>query len=230
MSDYGVVLLLVGSVLASVALCGLAVQRRVRASYSFALYLLTVSAGRVLLLVAPEHFWTWPFMFWTDALQTLLCAAIAFEICAKVFRPLPGGRVYVRRLIGLVVVARVLTFVILPPHASDAFEGTFVVAQVSYAVAFLFGAFLLVTWYGGVPVDPLHRDVVCGFVVLSGLVAYTGELSALDPGTAWGRDLLTKSAYPLLLLFWCWSAWRRDEPTRLSPRSLALLQPWRVTS
>lgn len=214
--------------LATAVLVGLLVTARVRACVSFAVYVVSAVVTRVLILTWPGRFFTWDFVFWSDAVQTGLRAAIALEISYKVFRPLPGGFARIRLMFMLVVGAMAIAFWIAPPQASNAFEWTFVLQQVSYGVAFLFGAFLLVTWYHCVPLDRLHLDIAAGFSVLNMVLAFTRALAQLEPDTDWGRNLVIKSAYPLLLAAWCLSAWRRDAPTKLSPASLRRLQPWRV--
>lgn len=228
MSAYDALLFAVGGVLATAVLIGLIVRRRVRACVSFVSYLTAVAVGKALQLMWPERFWTWDFMRWSDALQVILRAAIAFEICYKVFRPLPEGSKRMRATLALVLMAMAIAFVVYPPQAANAFEGTIVLQQVSYGVAFLFVAFLLVTWHYGIPIDPLHRDIACGFGLLSLVLSFAAALSAYDPAAEWGRYFLVKTAYPLLLAAWCVSAWRRDPPTRLSPRTMRFLQPWRL--
>lgn len=210
------------------ALIGLGVTGRWRACVSFGPYLVTVVVGRVLLLAWPESFWTWTFAFWSDAVQTGLCAAIAFEICYKVFRPMPYAFRQIRVLLLLVLVAMGAAFAVERPQVTSLFEGTLVLQQVSYGVAFLFGAFLFLTWWYGTPLDRLLVDIACGLSALNGVLAFTAALAAFDPATAWGRDLIIKSGYLLLLAGWCVSAWRPEPPTLLSERTLRWLRPWRT--
>lgn len=214
--------------LAGMALAGMVTRRRIAACVSFPVHLSTDIVGRVLVLVWPDRFWTWDFVFWTDAVQVAVRAAIVLELTYKVFRPLPEGLQHVRLMLALVLTGMVLAFLVYPPRATNAFEGTLVLQQVSYGVAFLFIAFLLVTWYHGVPLDPLHRDIACGFGALNFVLAFATALSEYDPAYDWGRYFIIKTAYPFLLAGWCVSAWRPDTPSRLSPRTMRILQPWRV--
>ncbi len=226
MSDFDGARRVFGLVLASVALTGLVVNGRWRACWSFALYLASCVVGRVLLLAWPERFWTWNFVFWSDAVQTSLCAAVAFEVAYRVFRPLPNALERMRLLLLLVVLGVAAAFLLAPPQAVSFFEATVVLQQVSYGVALLFGAFLLLAWWHGTPLDRLHADIACGFSALNMTLAFTCALAQFDPARDWGRDLIVKSAYLLLLAAWCVSAWRAEPATRLSPRTLRWLRPW----
>ncbi len=227
-SDYGVFLLLLCQALAVCALGGLLARGRWRACRSFGAYLASAALGHGLLLAWPQTFWTWPFMFWTDVVQLALSAAVALEIAFKIFRPLPNGNRHMRLTLTLVLAAIALGLGLWATPVTDAFQGTLTMQQASYGITFLFVAILLVTRNYGVPVDPLHRDILVGFTLLRAVVAYAEALSAFDPAFAGGRYFVVKSAYPLLLLAWCVSAWRRDVPSRLSPLTLRRLQPWRT--
>lgn len=228
MSEWDILHRWVCLALALTALAGLATTGRWRACVSFALYLGSVALGRVLLLAWPERFWTWDFVFWSDAVQTVLCAAVAFEVCYRVFRPLPNAFRHMRVLLLLVLLGMAAAFTLARPQAASLFEATVVLQQVSYGIAFLFGAFLLLTYVFGTPVDLLHTDIACGFTALNGILAFTAALAAFDPATTWGRDLIVKTGYGLLLAGWCVSAWRREPATLLSPRTLHWLRPWRL--
>ncbi len=228
MSAYGVFLLLLCQTLAVCALGGLIARGRWRACGSFVAYLVSVVLVRVLPLAWPQTFWTWPFLFWTDILQLTLSAAVALEVAFKIFRPLPNGNRHMRVTLALVLSAIALGLGLWATPVTDAFQGTLTMQQASYGVTFVFVAILLVTRNYGVPVDPLHRDILVGFTLLRAVVAYAEALSSFDPAFAGGRYFVVKSAYPLLLLGWCVSAWRRDVPSRLSPPTLRRLQPWRT--
>jgi hypothetical protein len=227
-SAYGVFLRLLCLALAACALGGLIARGRWRACLGFGAYLTSAALGRALLLAWPQTFWTWPFLFWTDVLQLALSSAVALEVAFKIFRPLPNGNRHMRLTVGLVLAVIAIGLALWATPVTDAFQGTLTMQQASYGVTFLFVAILLVTRSFGVPVDPLHRDILCGFTLLLALVAYGEALSSFDPAFAGGRDFVVKSAYPLLLLAWCVGAWRRDVPSRLSPVNLRRLQPWRT--
>jgi hypothetical protein len=219
--------------LALLAAVGIVRRRRVRACWSFAVYLAVTAAAFGLVSLAPGTFWTWPFYATTNALHAGLRVAIAFEVALQTLRPpLYAGRRRVRLLLSVILLGTLAAVVFYPRALRSAFDFTLLIESTSYGIGWMFGAFLLVVRYYRVPLDPLHRDVAAGFAILNLLVFYREALFALDPwfglGTAAGRDLITKTLYPCLMAFWNVSAWRRDEATAFSPAVERLLQPWRT--
>lgn len=220
-------------VAALLAFVGLAYRRRLSACGTFPAFLLSNVFGYLVVLIWPRRFWTWEFWFPSSAAQLLLCAGIAVEIAFKTFRPpLYVGRKRIRLLLLVIGLGTALGVAFYPRALRTAFDWTLLVESTSYGIAWMFGAFLLVVRYYRVPTDPLHRDIATGFTVLNILVFYREALFDLDSwfglGTVAGRDLITKTLYPLLLATWNVSAWRRDEPTAFSPEVEKLLQPWRT--
>lgn len=209
-------------------LVGLVARKRADACWSFPTYLLTAVGGHALLAAWPATFWTWDFLLATDVLQVVVCAAIAVEIAVKTFRPLPAGLRKVRWIFGAGTLLIALAIALYPGRLANTFDLTLVVARVSYGVSLLFAAFLGLTAYYYVPVDPVQRDIALGFVLLSVLAAFTQPLSTLDPIFGWGRDFVLKLSYPLLLAWWARRAWAEEEPTALSREAMQILQPWRV--
>ncbi len=210
--------------LATLALLGLVVRGKLGACLLFPVYLAVAALGYALILVAPERFWNWTFMAVTDAVQTALRVGIALEIAYRALRALPLGLRYIRRVfVGVCVltVLAVLSFGVIPV---DAFGWTMLLGRVTYGTAVLFTAFLLVVWRYGVPVDPLHRAIAAGFALASAMLAFAPVFSV---DAEWGRFLLTKTAYPLVLLLWTVAAWRRDSLVGMSPQAVAILWPWR---
>lgn len=216
------------AVAAAGALAGLVARRRASACWSFPGYLFTAILGHVGVVVLPGAVVTWGFVLATDVAQTALRALIAFEIAVRTFRPLPVGLRRVRHIFGAGAALVALTLGLYGTAATSVFDLTLVVARISYGVSLLFAAFLGLTAYYHVPVDPVHRDVAVGFVLLSILAAFTAPLSALDPIVGWSRDFLVRLSYPLLLLWWARRAWAEEEPTALSREAMEILQPWRV--
>ena len=220
-------IVLLAAALALAALAGLRRRSRVDACYSFAAYLATVVMSQALVGAWPSRFWTWDFWLATDVLQTGTHIACAAEVTFRTFRPLPAGQARARRLFAVLVTATVAALA-FPGPTTTAFDLTLLVSRFTYGVGFLFAAYLGLTAYYHVPVDPVHRDVAQGFVLLTMLVAFTHDLSYLDPIMGWGRDTIVKLTYPLLLLWWAQRAWAQEEATALPRASMEHLQPWRV--
>ena len=228
MSTAGVLSSMLSALLGSVALAGLVARRRLRACLAFPAYLGSAVAGHALVVAAPDTFWNWEFWLTSDVVQTALRLGIAFEITFKTFRPLPAGYRRMRVLFAGLTLAMALMVISGTHLPRSAFDLTLVMARISYGISWLLAVFILAVAYHRVPIDPLHRDVAVGFGLLGLLVGFAEALSGLDPRLGLGRDVIAKSAYPCLLAAWCVSAWRRDEPTALSPRALRILQPWRA--
>lgn len=218
--------LVVSGLLATAALAGLVRRDRLRACRLFGVYLVVAAAGALLMAVFPGMFWTWEFYAATDVLQTSLRVGIALELSWRVFRPLPLGPRRVGPALLLVLLASGLALAFYPKPIGNAFELAVFVDALSYGVAWLFGVFLLLTLYYGVPLDPLHRDLAAGFGAVSFLLVYQQPLTSLDPYL--GRDFVVKMLYPLLLAAWNVSAWRREDFGRLEAETVRVLQPWRV--
>lgn len=215
---------ILSAVLAAATLVGLFVRGKVRACVLFPVYLASAALGHAVLVVFPALLWNWGFWASTDVVQTVLRLGIAFEVAIRTFRPLPRGSRHIRLLFFVITLAILVAVVVYPREVTDAFELTLVVGRISYGVAVMFTVFLLVVWYYGVPIDPLHRVVAAGFAVASALLAFAHVFTA---DYEWGRSLLTKTAYPIVLAVWAVSAWRRDSFAGLSPRSVGILWPWR---
>lgn len=219
-----VVASVLSAVLAALALAGLVARRKVEACWLFPAYLASAVACHASVVVAPERFWNWGFWAATDVVHTALRMGIALEITLRTFRPFPRGLHHMRVALLFVMLATAIAVVMYPREYGDAFELSLVVGRVSYGVAIMFTAFLLVVRHYGVPVDPLHRAIAAGFAVASALLAFASAFSADFEG---GTSLLTKIAYPVVLAGWTVSAWRRDAFTGLSPAAVGVLWPWR---
>lgn len=233
MSPAGVVASAASAVLALLAVAGLVVRDRLRPCFTFPLFLLSTALGHTLVLAWPSVFWTWEFWFQSSAAQALLFAGIAVEVALKTLRPpLYVGRKRIRFLLLVIGIGTVLAIGFYPHALRTAVDLTLLVESTSYGIAWMFGAFLLVVRWYHVPLDPLHRDIATGFTILNVLVFYREALFNFDSwfglGTAAGRDLVTKTLYPVLLALWNVSAWRADEPTAFSPEVEKVLQPWRT--
>jgi hypothetical protein len=221
-------LVAVMAVAAAVALAGLVKKYRANACWSFGAYLGATAAIDAALAAQPSRFWNWEFLLGSDVVQTTLGVACAFEVTFRTFRPLPAGHAKARRALLILAVVMAALVAAYPGPTARAFDWTLVVARVTYGVAFLFAVYLGLTAYYHVPVDPVHRDVAHGFVLLSLLVAFTHPLARLDPIMGWGRDFVVKFSYPLLLAWWARRAWAPEEPTALSREVMQAVQPWRV--
>lgn len=213
--------------LAALAFAGLLLRRKAGVCRLFPLYLACASAGHVFMATWPEMFFNWTFIALGSTLQAALRLGIVYEITWRTFKPLPRGFVRVGWLMVLVSLALVPVAASVPRDLGDAFDLWRAVERVSYGIAFLFLLYVASVRFYGIPVDPLHRALATGFGVVSVLVGCVSLLWRFDPWFGLGRDLIVKTAYPLLLTWWVVAAWRRDEFSGLSDESVRRLHPWR---
>jgi hypothetical protein len=216
------------SLLAALALAGLARRGRLRSSVSFVAYLASAVAGHLLLAADPGRFWTWEFLTATDLIQAVLLCAIVCEIAHKTFRSLPAGYCRVRRALAAAGLGVLASVAWTTPLVTDAAELSYLVERLSYGLGFLFlGFMVLVRWYG-VPVDPLYRNIATGFAFVTMLVGCVSALASVDPMPSLGPYFIVKTAYPCVLAWWALSAWREDDFGRLSYEAVRRLHPWRL--
>jgi len=210
-----------GLLLLAVCLTGLFVRRRQALCISFTLYLMAVLASDTLLLAWPARFLTWNFWVFKETVHNALKFAIALELTLRTFRAFPAARRTAAWLVGVAVL--VLTWVTVGPFsggpaplikASRPQELT--VALQPYILAGTLWLFLaisvLILWYR-LPVAPLHKALLLGFVPY--LLIFTVSMNLLK---AMGGDVRVTAgyvknvAYLGLLAFWAIVAWRAGPP------------------
>ena len=96
--------------------------------------------------------------------------------------------------------------------------------------AWLFGGLLALTFWYRVPLDPLHRAILAGFVpylLLSTIAIKVFEAvgwSAAGYIANYGYSF----GYLILLSYWAVVAWRRDRPPPAPEELVMRFHPWRV--
>lgn len=227
MSSLGVFTSWLTAGLALAVLVGVFVRRKARACKAFPAYLATATLGHTLIVAAPAMFWNWTFLSVSDALQTTLALTIAFEIADKTFRALPGGYRRMTWVLTMATIALVLAVALAPAWTGTAYDLARKLERVSYGTSFIFVSIMAVVIYYGVPMDPFLRALATGFGARGVLVGCVSLLWHFDPLFGAGRDFVVKTAYPTLLIWWAWAAWRRDRFEPLSREAVRRLYPWR---
>jgi hypothetical protein len=212
--------------LAAAILVGLFLRGHWRSCYSFALYLTSFVLLEGAILAWPERFFQLDFWLAKEAVEALLKLAVAFEIAARVFRRLPTARVTfaVFFLASLIVIGTAV--------APSVGGGVDTMASVGlprllYGTALIFAGLLSVCLWYHVPLHPIHKAVLVGFVPY--LVAFTLVLQTLQ---TFGWDVrgpanhLNTVAFISLLVFWSLAVWRRSRAWEVSATVLSFLQPW----
>ena|SRR5438034_3236851 len=212
--------------LAAVILAGLLLRGHWRSCWSFALYLASFVVLETVTLVWPGRFFRLDFWLAKEAIEGLLKLAVAFEIAARLFDRLPTARLTFAWafLTGLLAIA----IAVAPTIGADVETvASTALPRLLYGTMLIFAALLSVCLWYHVPLYPIHKAVLVGFVPY--LVAFTLVLQILQ---TFGWDVrrtanyLNTVAFISLLAFWARVAWRRFIPSDVSPIVLSVLQPW----
>lgn len=212
--------------LATAILIGLFLRGHWRSCYSFPLYLASFVLLEGAILGWPGRFFCLDFWLAKEALEGLLKLAVAFEIAGRLFQRLPTARMTfaVASLAALAVIA----LAVAPSVGADIdMVASIGLPRLLYGTALIFVGLLTVCLWYYVPLYPIHKAVLLGFVPY--LVAFTVVLQALQ---TFGWDVresanrMNTIAFISLLAFWARAAWRPFAPSDISPTVLSFLQPW----
>ncbi len=204
------------------ALAGLLVRRRYSACYSFFLQLVAVLASDLLLVFWRDRFYTKSFWLVKESFLHALTMVVAVELVFRVFRAFPGASWTARRVLILVLgLTALLAIQALPWGQSDP---TSTLAEQVYprllngAVWLFTGISALILWYR-LPVDPLHKAILIGFVPY--LMVFTVVLNWLH-SFGWEQlaekvSYLESSAYLLVVAYWAYAAWHPSRVPAQAP-------------
>ncbi len=198
---------------------GLARRHRVGVCYSFVGYLSVVAATDLLSVLWPDTFWRQSVWLGKELVIAVFRFGIALELTYRTFRAFPGARRTARSVLVLmlwvtlaVVVAG--TWDLTLPVDSAAYRPLIsrVLPRLINGSLWLFSAIaLLVLWYR-VPVHPLHKAILAGYVPY--LLVFTALLNLIER-VGWdvrvSASHLSGVAWVLLLAYWSIAAWRKDE-------------------
>jgi len=220
----------VGNALLAAVLTGLVVRRRLFRSKLFPPYLISVLAPGVLVGIAPDRFHVWTFWLFKETIQSVLKVGLALEIAYRLFRRLPGARNIARAAAAAGLLLTCASAVLAPIQAQDVRAVALaVLPRVLYGTALLFAALLCVAAWHRVPLDPLHKAILVGFVPYLLVSTLTlNLLTHLGLATREAAGYLASTAYTILLCYWVRAAWAPEEDLDADERDAAArLQPWR---
>jgi hypothetical protein len=192
-------------------LAGLVARRRSTSCYSFTSQLLAVLVSDTLILAWPGRFYTRDFWFMKDSFIHFLTFAVAAELAFRTFRGFPGALWTSKRVLLVIVALTVL--VALDPFSPRSYDIDTLTGQVYSRLVngsvWLFTAIgALILWYR-LPVDPLHKAILIGFVPY--LLVFNVALNAMA-SYGWDRVRLYMSyadttAYLAVVAYWAYAAW-----------------------
>ena len=212
--------------LATAILIGLLTRGHWRSGYSFVLYLAAFVALEGAILTSPGRFFRLDFWLAKEAIECLLKLAVAFEIALRVLQRLPTARTTFALVFLIALLA--IAGAIAPTLGADVETVAKVgLARLLYGTALVFAGLLGVCLWYHVPLYPIHKAVLVGFVPY--LVAFTVVLQVLETFGWVARrpaNFLNSFAFVSLLVFWVRCAWQPFSAADVSPAVLSFLQPW----
>ncbi len=222
--------LVIHSVGLAAVLAGIVWRGRTRAAVLFPAYLLVGLVHNLLQLTLLDPIEDWRSWLFVDLVQRLLCLGVGVEIGFRVFhRELPGGRVWFRRVLSLVLILGGISLALwfsglgamsdrqLYDALFDASRRLSTTSVWVYTVL----AFLAIVYYNW-PMDPYHAEILVGLCVYQIAVALFSPGAVFALGWNWPVWV-----YALLLGLWCRSAWRRDRNFGMEPDEVSFVWPWR---
>jgi hypothetical protein len=207
-----------GTVLVAAALVGLLVRGRWRLWYAFTVSLFIVSVHDSLIATWPSRFHRGSIWWAKEATLVLVRFFMVVELTIRVFRHFPAAFATARHLLVFILVVTFVAVAALPTREVGylGFVGA-LMPRILNGTVWLFAAVTaLILWYR-LPLDWFRKAILLSYVPY--LLASTVLLNALAAAgwqRGWWFNVLLQVAYVLLLLFWTYSAWRRD-PSRPTP-------------
>jgi hypothetical protein len=191
-------------------LAGIVWRGRARLCWSFAVYVLAILLGNLLVSLWQSRFFTPSFWVLKQGAYDVLKTAIALELAWRAFVAFPGAARTARAVIPALLGAGALGLALLAPTSSYLTVWDWQPRVATAALWLLTATALMVVWYQ-VPVHEWQRAIMLGlapyllvFVALLGLLRRNG----------WGLHGPVTTAEALaylgLLVFWTWAAWRAE--------------------
>jgi hypothetical protein len=201
-----------GSAALLLTLVGLFVRGRQRVCRSFTIYIAAVLLPQLLYSTWPDRFYNRDFWILTEVTHCILKFAIALEVGFLVLRRFPGAS-RTGRWAGLFVAWTIFVAILaLPAENPDyyAIAGK-LLPRILNGTIWLFVALAGVTLWYRLPLHPLHKSIMLGFVPY--LLVFSVAMTALD-SFGWQHRVYTTYlhtlAYLALEIYWAWAAWRPD--------------------
>ena len=211
--------------LASAALAGVTVRRRISVCWTFVLYLGVIAVTDLLMLLWPDRFWQLWFYTGKELVINVLRFALALELTYRTFRAFPSAHATAR---GVLFVVLLITLAIVfagtgdlePREGAPALGPVIsrVQPRVLNGAIWIFAVVAgLILWYR-LPVHPLHKTILIGYVPY--LLVSTVSLNLLE-SQGWAIrahvNHLNTLAFLAVLAYWAVAAWRRAEAPVRAP-------------
>jgi hypothetical protein len=218
---------LLEAALAAASLAGILARGKQRTCWAFTLYLASIVIFEGSIGLWPHRFFTWSFWLVKETAHATLKLAIALELTRRIFRPFP----FVRGLAGVGLLG-LLVLVAVAVAAGQRPEATVfahLLARVLYGTACALVLILVAALWFHIPLDPLHKAILLGFVPY--LLLFTVVVQTLESFGWQLRELVNYwnwAGFIALLCYWVRAAWVRSPVVGVAPEVVERLQPWAV--
>ena len=224
MSTRDVLITLLAQLGLSMALAGLLLRGRARALRSFTVYLFVVLIAEFGVLLLPDVFWSWNWWVARQVVYSSLKLAIGAELAASLFAAFPGARRTANAAtFGLLLLTLVFLAVPTSGLSPTLISGQLLPRLGNGALGVFVGLAAVARWYV-VPLNPLHKAILTGFVAYGVLIVTVGAMLDLaDEPTRLAFNLIAGGGYCTLTGWWAVSAWTvRDHDPARTPLLAAL--------
>jgi hypothetical protein len=200
-------------------LAGLVWRGRWRRLLLLPALLVAVAAPATVTLVWPSTH-TWRAWLMAELTHALLLFLMGLELALLLFRRLPEARRDGRLWIASVLVS------LGPLLATTPWQPlmTAVLPRLTVAVAWLYGGLLFVCVLHAVPVDPLHKTVLRGFVTYLLVYSLGWGFTGTDTRII---GIVNAITFDVLMIVMLRAAWRPDVPVGVGARTVDYFWPWR---
>jgi hypothetical protein len=213
---------------AALGLAGLLLRGNARFCRVFTCYLGVMVVIETAVTIWPGVFWTWRFWLLKQVAYDMLKIATALELAYWIFLGFPGAGRVARGVVFLFLGATLVAVLAMPATpATTEFTLASLRARLEVGTAWTFTALAaLVRWYR-IPLHPMHRAIIFGFV--SYLMVFSTALKlAADTGLMKYLAVAQPPAYLAVCCLWAWAAWQREAVSDVNVDIVAQLQPWRL--
>ena len=225
MTAHEVVNTLVCQAAVALALAGLVLRGRVRSLRSFTVYLWVVLIAELSVLLWPGVFWTWNWWVARQITYSTLKLAIGAELAAVLFAAFPGARRTANAAtFGLLLLT--LLFLAMPTSGlgRTVISGELLPRLGNGALGVFVGLAAVARWYV-VPLHPLHKSILGGFVAYGVMIVAVGAVVDLtNEPTRLAVSLLAGAGYAMLTGWWAVSAWTVKDPDPVKTPHFAALE------
>lgn len=185
---------------------------RRRRCHSFTGYGLVVLLSEFTVLLWPDVFWVYGWYIARQTVYSVLKLAVAAELATVMFASFPGAQRTAKRVTAGLLLVTFASLTALPDGGTYYSILEQLLPRLSNGTLWLFTGLAAVAHWYVIPMNPLHKAILNGFVAYG--VPFT-ILHALMGLTDWAwlgvLQAVAPAAYLATVCFWAWKAWTVTE-------------------